>query len=77
MTKREAARAYRKIAKELERLHGAAANHISRMDNNWQFEAMWSCKHIAERIEDGYNHFKYERGGGGHIDIRNKTSDHS
>lgn len=78
MTKREAARAFRKISKELEHLHSAASNHISRLDNNWVFERIYSFRYIAERIEDGYNTLDYEKGGGPHHSrFTRRTSDHS
>lgn len=76
MTKREAARAYEKIADDLERLHLGAADYISRMDNNWQFEAMCSMRYVADRIRKGYNVI-YTKGGGPHTDrATGKTSDH-
>lgn len=65
MTRKEAAKAYERIAKELERLHGAAADHISRRDNNWQFEVMWGMRYVAERIRKKYDVEEY-RGGGPH-----------
>lgn len=54
MTKREVVKAYRKMAKRMLHLHNAAANHISRRDNNVVFEMGWKCRAIADRIEREY-----------------------
>ncbi len=65
MTKEEVAEAYERIGKELDHLHLAGSEHISRADNNWQFEARFSMQYIAERIRVEYNVGQY-KGGGAH-----------
>ncbi len=63
MTKREAVKAYLRVARELDRLHGAAANYISRRDNNWQFEVSFKLRHVADRILKEYDVGDYVGGG--------------
>ena len=67
MTRKQAAKAYDRIADELDRLMGAASNHISRRDNNWVFERVYSFRHIAERIRLKYDVGEYV-GGGAHAE---------
>lgn len=63
MTKTQAAKAYEAVAAELDRLQSAASNHISRTDNNWVFERVYSFRYIAERIRREYEVGEYEGGG--------------
>lgn len=64
MNRMEAVKAYLRVARELQRLHGAASAHISRRDNNWQFELYYSLRNVAGRILRGYeNEGEYEGGG--------------
>jgi hypothetical protein len=63
MTKKQAAAAYLKISKELERLQDAASAHISRADNNWVFERIYSFRNIAQRISLEYDVADYTPGG--------------
>jgi hypothetical protein len=63
MTRKQAAKAYERVADELERLQGAASNHISRRDNNWVFERVYSFRYIAERIRRKYDVGEYQGGG--------------
>lgn len=65
MSQEEAAAAYQRIGDELRKLHSSAANHISRRDNNWQWEIAYGCWHVAERIRLQYDVGEY-RGGGAH-----------
>lgn len=67
MTRKEAADAYMKISKELERLHGAASAHISRRDNNWVFERIYSFRYISQRIKLKYDVVEDYQGGGPHL----------
>ena len=55
MTKKQAAKAYLKIYKDLRKLHMAASNHISRKDNNWQFEISFKMREVARRILKEYD----------------------
>lgn len=67
MTQAEAAKRYAALSKELKRLHNEVAEHISRSDNNWIFEASYSLGYISKRIKAGYNlkaGETYSRGGG-------------
>lgn len=59
MTKTEAAKEYRKIARKLLRLHSSAANHISRKDNNAVFDLSFYLSDVAKRILDGYSDLDY------------------
>jgi hypothetical protein len=63
MTKAQAAKAYEAVAAELDRLQGAASSHISRVDNNWVFERVYSFRYIAERIRREYEVGDYTGGG--------------
>lgn len=60
MTKREAVKAYKKIARKLERLHSDAADHISRLDNNRVFEISFYLRQVAKRINEKYEDTNYE-----------------
>jgi len=59
--RREAAQAYKRIARELGRLQTAAAEHISRRDNNQIFEIEHWLMDVAERIAKGYPETDYRR----------------
>src|SRR6476660_6316159 len=61
MTCREAARAYRQIAKELHRLQLDACAHISRRDNNQVFEIQFFFEAVADRIATRYPDADYPR----------------
>lgn len=63
LTKKEAADAYARIAKELQFLQSAAAEHISRSDNNWVFEKRYSFEYVSERIRCAYEVGEYKGGG--------------
>jgi len=54
VTKDEMVRAFRRAADDLERLHVEGAEHISRRDNNWVFEARFRLREIADRIDRSY-----------------------
>lgn len=64
MTREEAAAAYDRIADELYRLNNDASAHISRRDNNWQFEIRYAMRHIANRIRTEYKDCGDYKGGG-------------
>lgn len=55
MTKKDAVKAYLKIYKDLRNLNADASNHISRKDNNRQFEISFELREIARRILKEYN----------------------
>ena len=63
LSKWEAAAEYDRIADELGHLHSSASNHISRRDNNWQFELQYSLRHVAKRIRQEYAGGDYKGGG--------------
>lgn len=67
MTRAQAAKKFDQLSKELMRLNGSVSEHISRMDNNWVFEASYALSNISERIKVGYNlkaGYTYSKGGG-------------
>lgn len=55
MTKKQAVKSYLKIYRELRNLHSEASEHISRKDNNRQFEISFELREIANRILKEYN----------------------
>ena len=61
MKKKEVVKAYRKIAKKLDKLQVDACLHISRKDNNQIFEISYFLQDVAKRIEDEYSQSEYPR----------------
>lgn len=54
MTKSETVKAFKKIAKKLEKMQVAASAHVSRKDNRELFEMRWFFKNLAKRVENEY-----------------------
>lgn len=54
MTKRETARAYRRLHRELLKLQVPGSPHISGRDGKRAFDMAQECKQIASRIEAEY-----------------------